>query len=362
MQSFNILKEIEVKENFKNNQIKSVFDIQENKITHKATHNLFFDEMPNWNIGVITGLSGAGKSTLAKEIAKQYNIKVIEKNEWNNDSIINNFKGNIDEVLDFLTKVGLNTQPSYLKPYNILSNGEKMRCDVAKAIFENDFVIIDEFTSVVDRHIAKIICMCIKKLLNKYSNKKIIFVSCHKDFLEWLEPSWHYDLDTQTFTKDIPWQRPKMEFYITKGQKADWELFRQYHYLNHNLASNTTNIFLLLNENQDKVGFIAFRVFPHPRIALEKIHRLVILPDYQGIGLGNSFLSKTCALHFKEKNKTISITTSLLRFANSIKKNKDFICFHCGPSGKNKGKSSLNKRKRLKLISFKYLPSVKAEK
>ena len=181
MQSFNILKEIEVKENFKNNQIKSVFDIQENKITHKATHNLFFDEMPNWNIGVITGLSGAGKSTLAKEIAKQYNIKVIEKNEWNDDSIINNFKGNINEVLDFLTKVGLNTQPSYLKPYNILSNGEKMRCDVAKAIFENDFVIIDEFTSVVDRHIAKIICMCIKKLLNKYTNKKIIFVSCHKD-------------------------------------------------------------------------------------------------------------------------------------------------------------------------------------
>ena len=359
MQSFNILKEIEVKENFKNNQIKSVFDIQENKITHKATHNLFFYEIENWNIGVITGISGAGKSTLAKEIAKQYNIKVIEKNEWNNDSIINNFKGNIDEVLDFLTKVGLNTQPSYLKPYSILSNGEKMRCDIARAIFENDFVIIDEFTSVVDRHIAKIICMCIKKLLNKYSNKKIIFVSCHKDFLEWLEPSWHYDLDTQTFIKDIPWQRPKMEFYITKGQKADWELFRQYHYLNHNLASNTTNIFLLLNENQDKVGFIAFRVFPHPRIALEKIHRLVILPDYQGIGLGNSFLSKTCALHFKEKNKTISITTNLIKFTNSIKKNKDFICFYCG-SGGNQRKPELKKAQRFKYISFKYLPSTKS--
>ena len=86
------------------------------------------------------------------------------------------------------------------------------------------------------------------------------------------------------------------------------------------------------------------------------------MPDYQGIGLGNSFLSKTCALHFKEKNKTISITTSLLRFANSIKKNKDFICFHCGSSGKNKRKSELNKTQRFKSISFKYLPSVKAEK
>ena len=258
-----------------------------------------------------------------------------------------------------MTKVGLNTQPSYLKPYSVLSNGEKMRCDVAKAIFENDFVIIDEFTSVVDRRIAKIICMCIKKLLNKYTNKKIIFVSCHKDFLEWLEPSWHYDLDTQTFTKDIPQQRPKMEFYITKGKRTDWELFRQYHYLNHNL-SNTTNIFLLLNENKDKVGFIAFKAFPHPTIALEKIHRLVILPDYQGVGLGNSFLSKTCALHFKEKNKIISITTSLIRFANSIKKNKDFICFHCGFGGKNNGKPELKKRQRLKSISFKYLPSTKS--
>lgn len=359
MQSFNILREIKVKENFKNNQIKSVFDIQDNRIIHKATHNLFFDEIENWNIGVITGISGAGKSLLAKEIAKKYNIKVIEKNDWSDDSIINNFNGNIDEVLNFLTKVGLNTQPSYLKPYSVLSNGEKMRCDIAKAIFENDFVIIDEFTSVVDRHIAKIICMCIKKLLNKYSNKKIIFVSCHKDFLEWLEPDWHYDLDTQTFTKDIPQQRTKMEFYITKGQRADWEIFRQYHYLNHNLSA-TTNIFLLLNGNKDKVGFIAFRQFPHPRILLEKIHRLVILPDYQGIGLGNAFLSKTCAIHFKEKNKTIVITTSLLRFANSIKKNKDFICFFVGrASGDNRGCPSLNKRKRFKSISFKYLPSVK---
>lgn len=359
MQSFNILREIKVKENFKNNQIKSVFDIQNNTIIHKATHNLFFDEMKNWSIGTITGISGAGKSLLAKEIAKKYNIKVIEKNDWNDDSIINNFNGNIDEVLNFLTKVGLNTQPSYLKPYSVLSNGEKMRCDIARAIFENDFVIIDEFTSVVDRHIAKIICMCIKKLLNKYSNKKIIFVSCHKDFLEWLEPNWHYDLDTQTFIKDIPQQRPKMEFYITKGQRADWEIFRQYHYLNHNLSA-TTNIFLLLNENKDKVGFIAFKSFPHPKILLEKIHRLVILPDYQGIGLSNAFLSKTCAIHFKEKNKTIAITTSLLRFAKNIKKNKDFICFHCGlNSSNNNGIQNLNKTKRFKSISFKYLPSVK---
>ena len=133
MQSFNILKEIEVKENFKNNQIKSVFDIQENKITHKATHNLFFDEMLNWNIGVITGLSGAGKSTLSKEIAKKYNIKVIEKNNWSDDSIINNFAGKVKLLIDervaktklLGTKVGMNMRPEeraeYLKPFTLTS-------------------------------------------------------------------------------------------------------------------------------------------------------------------------------------------------------------------------------------------------
>lgn len=359
MQSFNILREVKVEENFKNNQIKSVFDIKDDKIIHEATHNLFFDEIEDWSIGVITGLSGAGKSLLAKAIAESYNIKVIEKNVWSDDSIINNFNGSINEVLNFLTKVGLNTQPSYLKPYNILSNGEKMRCDIAKALFDNDFVIIDEFTSVVDRQIAKIICICIKKLLNKYPNKKVIFVSCHTDFLEWLEPDWHYDLDNKTFIKDIPWQRPKMLFHITKGQKSDWEYFRQYHYLNHNI-SITTNIFLLLNENNDKVGFIAFKSFPHYKILLEKIHRLVILPDYQGIGLGNSFLSKTCSIHFKEKNKTISITTSLFRFANSIKKNNDFICIFCGIYNTKNNLKSLNKMERFASISFKYLPSVKS--
>lgn len=353
MQSFITINEINVNNNFKNEKIKSIFDIKDNKIVFKKEHKLFYDEIEKWNIGVIIGNSGSGKTSLAKQIAERESIKVIEKNIWNDDSIINNFNGAINEILDFLSSIGLNTQPSYLKPYSVLSNGEKMRVDVARSIFENDYIIIDEFTSVVDRDIAKIICMCVKKLIVK-KQKKVIFVSCHKDFLEWLEPDWFYDIDKKEFIKDLLWQRPPLQFFIAKGEKKDWEYFKQYHYLSSKFNANNM-IYILYDEYYNKIGICAFIHFPHNKIKLIKVHRLVILPDYQGIGLGNKMLSECCKqVRLLHKDRKISISTSLLRFAKSIEKNKDFICFFQGASEKNNGMSFLNFSKRDAKVSFYY--------
>ena len=353
MQNFVILNKIKIKENFKNAKIKSIFDIQNNEIIFEKEHKLFYDEIDKWNIGVIIGNSGSGKTSLAKQISQRENIKLIENNQWNDDSIINNFNGDINEILDFLCAVGLNTQPSYLKPYKILSNGEKMRVDLAKSLFENDYVIIDEFTSVVDRQIAKIICMCAKKIITK-KNKKVIFVSCHKDFLEWLEPNWVYDVDSQIFTKDLLWQRPKMRFFITQGQKSDWQYFKQYHYLSSSFSANKM-IFLLYDENYNKIGLCSFIFFPHNKIKLIKVHRLVILPDYQGIGLGNIMLNDTCKEVKKMySNFKISISTSLLRFAKSIKKNKNFVCFFQGQTTRHNNKKELEITRRDAICSFYY--------
>lgn len=353
MQSFITLNKIKIKDNFKNQKIKSIFDIQSDEIIFKKEHKLFYDEIGKWNIGVIIGNSGSGKTSLAKQIAKKENIKIIEKNIWNDDSIINNFNGNVNEILDFLSSIGLNTQPSYLKPYSVLSNGEKMRVDVARSLFENDYVIIDEFTSVVDRYIAKIICMCIKKLIIKKS-KKVIFVSCHKDFLEWLEPNWVYDVDKQEFLKDLLWQRPKLQFNIAKGTKDDWKYFKQYHYLTSSFSANKL-IYILYDNKLNKIGICSFIFFPHNKVKLIKVHRLVILPDYQGIGLGNIMLSKCCKEIRKiYKEHKIGISTSLLRFAKSIEKNKDFICFYQGIVNGNNNKRNLNKSKRDIIVSFYY--------
>jgi ABC-type Mn2+/Zn2+ transport system ATPase subunit len=81
----------------------------------------------------------------------------------------------------------------------VLSNGEKMRVDLAYCILqEKELIIFDEFTSVVNREVAKTGSYAISKAVKKL-NKKFIAVGCHSDIIEWLEPDWIYNTDEQRF-------------------------------------------------------------------------------------------------------------------------------------------------------------------
>lgn len=56
-----------------------------------------------------------------------------------------------------LSSVGLGSVPAWLRPYHVLSEGEKFRAMMARVICDAPRqVVIDEFRSVVDRQIAKI--------------------------------------------------------------------------------------------------------------------------------------------------------------------------------------------------------------
>ncbi len=55
---------------------------------------------------------------------------------------------------------------------NCLSQGEKMRVDIAKALcLDQPLVVFDEFTSVVDREIAKVSSFAISKAVRRSSKK-----------------------------------------------------------------------------------------------------------------------------------------------------------------------------------------------
>lgn len=103
-------------------------------------------------------------------------------------------KADIQEITKMFYAVGFGSVPSWLKPYSVLSTGEKMRVDLARALLEKDFIVFDEFTSVVDRNVARTLCIAIHKAVKALS-KKIIVVTCHFDILEWLEPDWCFDTD-----------------------------------------------------------------------------------------------------------------------------------------------------------------------
>ena len=114
--------------------------------------------------------------------------------------MIDNFPAGMDvnEIEKLFYAVGFGSVPCWCKPYHVLSNGEKMRVTLARAIAEKDFFVFDEFTSVVDRTVAMTLCLSLNKCLKKYPDKKVILVSCHKDILEWLDSDWAFCTDTMS--------------------------------------------------------------------------------------------------------------------------------------------------------------------
>lgn len=141
-----------------------------------------------FKIGVIVGSSGSGKSTLLKEFGIE-EIPIWDSNK----SIISHFETPEDGI-NKLSSVGLNSVPSWYKPYHVLSNGEKFRADLARKIRSN--AVIDEYTSVVDRNVAKAASVSLSRYIKNNDIHNIVLSTCHRDILDWLEPDWVIDTDS----------------------------------------------------------------------------------------------------------------------------------------------------------------------
>ncbi len=204
MPHFDIVKQNTPEQTFRVSKIEADFDVKPEHSCERFTGDINYPD--EWNIGVIVGGSGTGKSTIAKEL---FSDAYIEHFDYTAQSVIDDMpKCSVNEISKMFYAVGFGSVPSWLKPYSVLSNGEKMRVDLARALLEKDFVCFDEFTSVVDRQVAQTACIAVNKAVKRLE-KKFIAVSCHYDILDWLQPDWVFDTNTMKSFFGIAHSRTK---------------------------------------------------------------------------------------------------------------------------------------------------------
>ena len=193
---FEIIKENNPALTFRVQSVIGKFDLQGEKFTQVFKGNIELDD--NWQIGLIVGNSGTGKTTIAKQL---FPDSYITDFKYSDSAIIDEIgkSESVDDIVRMFNSVGFSSPTSWLKPYSVLSNGEKMRVDLANALLnENKLIVFDEFTSVVDRNIAKIGSYAVQKSIRK-SDKKFIAVGCHFDIEEWIQPDWVFNTNTMDF-------------------------------------------------------------------------------------------------------------------------------------------------------------------
>jgi len=298
METFEVILKSPVSNSFLCQKAADSLDINTEK---KSVHHLKIsaDIKTDFNIGLIIGSSGSGKTTLAKQI---YGGECFETLLKMDIPIIEQFPKDMEykQCANILNGVGLTSVPCWIRPVYTLSNGQKSRAEAALILATKTEAVIDEWTSVVDRTVAKAMSNCVQKAARK-QNKKIILLSCHYDVVEWLNPDWIIDCNKQEYIdRRSLWQsysrQDKLEFEIRKAERSSWKMFSKYHYLSENLAGGHNEFFGLFHKNE-QIGFQCFSNYvPWANKAKPKVmhfNRTVIHPDYVGLGLGSFLINET---------------------------------------------------------------------
>lgn len=288
-------------------QLEGLFDVPPAERSEQAWDvSLPLEERP-WSIGLIVGPSGSGKSTVAREL---FGPHVCAGFDWPTDrSVVEGFPAgmSIKDITLLLSSVGFSSPPAWLRPYGVLSTGEQFRVTVARALAETaDLVVLDEFTSVVDRTVAQVGSAAVAKTVRR-TGKRLIAVTCHYDVEDWLQPDWVFQPHLSRFQWRELQRRPSIELSISRCGPEAWALFRQHHYLSAEL--NRGARCFLASWRGVPVVFAA--IIPMlGRRGMWRGHRIVTLPDFQGVGFALRVWCAVCAIAITATGGRVRDTTS----------------------------------------------------
>lgn len=244
----------------------------------------------DWKIGLVVGPSGSGKTSLGR---KFFDEDCFYEPQWNGTlPIVEEIapEGSFDEVTNALAGVGLGDVPAWLRPYPVLSNGEKFRADLARVLCEKpEKIVLDEFTSVVDRQIAKFGALAFAKSWRR-TGGRCVLLSCHYDIIDWVEPDWIFDTSTGKYSGRSLWRRPRFELEIWQTTGNYWRYFEPHYYLK--LPKMIAAEYFVGTVDNELVCHLG--VSPRFEIPAFRASRLVVMPEWQGAGIGMRFLNAIC--------------------------------------------------------------------
>lgn len=338
-----------LRSSFRVEQVAGMFDVPlADKLVERFEVELPADDEP-WEIGLIVGPSGSGKSTIARHrFASSFSAEHDRSQAWPRERAVIDGFGDlpIKQIVGLLTAVGFGSPPSWIKPYEVLSGGEKFRCDLARALAtggdERSFsqrekvsvysptdeglvrsersiaseesapnsqsppVVFDEFTSLVDRSAAQFGSAAVARAIRSGQvRRRFVAVSCHYDVEPWLEPDWTLDMATGTLHRRRL-RRPTIRLEVRRCPLEAWRMFARHHYLNGRLSWGARCYVALWNDIP--VAFCAVL----PMFATRdrwRITRLVTLPDYQGLGIGTK-LAEAIGDEYLAAGKRFGITAA----------------------------------------------------
>lgn len=304
----------EVRETPRLAQVRGQFDLPEGAgLVTRWEVDLPLGEKP-WSVGLVVGPSGSGKSTIARRLWPEA-MEVVY--HWPvNACVVDGFPESLTtrDVTGLLSSVGFSSPPAWCRPFCTLSNGEQFRATIARAMAEAKerqaggglgLVVIDEWTSVVDRQVAQVASHAAAKAIRR-EKLQLVALSCHYDVIDWLQPDWVFEPATGRFQWRCLRPRPGIECELYRTTAQGWRIFAPHHYLTHTHHKNA-QCFVLAVAGRP-AAWCSILAFPHPRVPGWRVHRLVTLPEWQGVGLGVAILDRVAAAF--AATKPVFLTTS----------------------------------------------------
>lgn len=191
----------------------------------------------------------------------------------------------------------------------------------------------------MDRQIAQIGSAAFAKSWRKTGGQCVV-LSCHYDIIDWLQPDWVIDTRDWDFQWRCLRQRPEIKLDIYQASPSHWKIFKKHHYLDLPLPVAPT--FYIGCVDNEPICIIAVCTMAGLKAA--RLTRLVVHPEWQGIGVGMGFLETVAEMWRVGDNRYGRPMQGIIHTSHpgliiALSRSSKWICVSQQMGGGHRGKS-----------------------